>query len=112
MRNANDKMNSINEIKMRNATASANGMKIESFCAGDLSALACHLFISFSSSLLVSDLFKSFLLAFTFSAFTFQLSFTLVLFVFFVFKPAILVFTVFLLSFSLSLLFFEKWFPP
>ncbi len=65
MRNANEETNLINEIKMRNATASANGMKIESFCAGDLSALACRLFISFSSSLLVSDLFK-FLLAFTF----------------------------------------------
>jgi hypothetical protein len=55
MRNASDEMNLINEIKMRDATASANGMKIESFCAGDFLVLVCRLFISFLFSLLVSD---------------------------------------------------------
>jgi hypothetical protein len=35
MKNVNYEMNLINEIKMKNANANANGMKIESFCAGN-----------------------------------------------------------------------------
>jgi hypothetical protein len=36
MRNANDELKLINKIKMRNATASANGMKMGSFVLGTL----------------------------------------------------------------------------
>jgi hypothetical protein len=115
MKDANDEMKLIKEMKIKNVNA--NGMKLESYCAGNSSVLVCRLLISFSFSLFVSDLFKSFLLAFTLSALTFQLSFALILFVFFSFNPVIFVFNSVLSAFtffllSLSLLLFEKWFPP
>jgi len=102
-------MKLINEIKMKNANA--NGMRIESFCAGNLSVLVCQLFISFSFSLFVSNLSKSFLLAFTLSAFTSQLFFTLILFVFFVFNSVIFVFTFFCILFHFHSLFLKNGSP-
>ncbi len=109
-----DKNDKCDKIKMIHAAAKCRGNEIfmvESSSAGNLSLLACRLFTSFS--ILIFDFSRSFLMAFALSTFTFQLSFTLVLFVVFAFNVFISVVTILLFLFSLllSLYLFEKWFP-
>ncbi len=130
MENANVSMKLTNERRIKNANA--NGMKIESFCVGNVLLLVCclsffcflflfQIFLNLFIPAFIFDLFKSFILANLFiSAFTFHLFKSFILdftfsatytFQFLFLLLFSFVCTNFLLSFSLSLLFLKNGSP-